>query len=111
MSLLVPLVVTGTIAASVVCVIVYVDTGRRTVTTGRFLRTTVLGAAVFGGFLLPHVFETQLEYLYLGRIKPEPVLVSPYEWLLVNIATGVLVCVTVLSLYFVGSRYTSDDGF
>ena len=114
MSLLHLLSVSGVIAASVVSTLVYVDSTRRGLpsSAGR-LRALAFGVPSFGGFLVPYVYADHLHYVYFVLIKQHPHVVSPYELLAVNLATGVLICTGVLVLYFLGSRYVSpgeNDG-
>ncbi|EFW94157.1 hypothetical protein ZOD2009_03400 [Haladaptatus paucihalophilus DX253] len=95
----------GLVVGAAVSSIVYLDCARREIPVkGRLLQTVVFGALSFVGFLVPHVFSSQLRYVYFQVIKPRPVAVSPYEWLAVNLATGFLIGVALLLLYFTGSR-------
>ncbi|WP_423744088.1 hypothetical protein V5735_14060 (plasmid) [Haladaptatus sp. SPP-AMP-3] len=95
----------GLVVGAAVSSIVYVDCARRDITIkGRLLQVVGFGGVSFIGFLVPYVFSSQLRYVYFQVIKPRPVAVSPYEWLAVNLATGFLIGVALLLLYFTGSR-------
>ena len=100
--------VSGVIAASIVSALVYVDSTRRGLpSTARRLRVLAFAVPSFGGFLVPYVYADHLHYVYFVQIKQHPHVVSPYELLLVTLATGVVICTGVLVLYFLGSRYVS----
>ena len=108
MALLPILSVSGVIAASVVSALVYADSTRRGLPSPvRRLRALAFGVPSFGGFLVPYVYADHLHHVYFVLIKQHPHLVSPYELLAVNLATGVLICAGVLVLYVLGSRYVS----
>jgi len=86
---------------------IYVDTSRRGVSgPRRLLLAAGFGSSCFGGFLVPYTYEKQLQYTYFQLIKPRPITVSPYEWVTVSIATGLLISVTAVGFYLVGTRYT-----
>ncbi|WP_338726782.1 hypothetical protein [Haladaptatus sp. DJG-WS-42] len=81
------------------------DCTRRAVSlNGRLLRAGSVGALSVTGFLVPYVFSTQLQYLYFQILKPRPIAVSPYEWVAVNLTTGLLLAVLFVFFYVAGSR-------
>ena len=97
----------GLLVAPLVFGIVYRDTTRRRVSSSRrILLATVLSVSSFGGFLVPSIYEEELAYTYLHVIKPRPILISPYEWITVNVATGMLLSMIPGLLYFVSVRYS-----
>ncbi|WP_458190560.1 hypothetical protein [Haladaptatus sp. NG-WS-4] len=89
---------------------IYLDTGRRGLSSAkRLLLATGFGVSCFGGFLVPYAYTDQLQYTYFQIIKPRPVAVSPYEWVTVSIATGLLISAIVGGLYLTGLRYTTPQ--
>lgn len=99
--------VSGLLIGLLVFGIIYVDTSRRGVSRSRrLLLAASFGISCLGGFLVPYAYEEQLQYTYFQLIKPRPIAVSPYEWLTVSIATGLLISVTAVGFYLVGTRYT-----
>lgn len=99
--------VSGLLVALLVFGVVYVDTNRRGLSGAkRLLLATSFGISCFGGFLVPYAFEGQVQYTYFRRIKPRPVAVSPYEWIAVSLAIGLLISIISIGFYLVGIRYT-----
>jgi len=100
--------VSGLLIGLLVFGIIFIDTRRRGVSgSRRLLLAAGFGISCFGGFLVPYTYEEQLEYTYFQLIKPRPITVSPYEWVIVSIATGLLISVTAVGFYLVGTRYTT----
>ena len=88
---------------------IYLDTGRRELSSAkRLLLATGFGISCFGGFLVPYVYEDQLAYTYFQLIKPRAIAVSPYEWVIVNITTGLLISAIFGGLYLAGIRNTTS---
>ena len=99
------LTLSGLVGGGLAFVGVYLDArGRHLSTATQLLLATAFGAAGFAGFLVPYVYEQRLSYVYFRVLKPQPIVVSPYEWLVVSIATGVLVGGCVAVLYVAGAR-------
>ena len=97
----------GLLVAPLIFGIVYRDTTRRSVSSSRrIFLATILSVSSFGGFLVPYVYEEELAYAYLHVIKPRPILISPYEWITVSVATGILISMILGLLYFVSVRYS-----
>lgn len=96
----------GILVAPALSGYVYLDTARRSLSSSeRLLFAIAFGVVSFGGFLVPYVYRDQLAYLYLHVLKPEPVLVSPYEWLTVGLVTGLLISAILGFIYVVGVRH------
>ena len=96
----------GLFAGVALSAIVYADCLRRGVPTRRrLLRTFSFGAVGFTGFLVPYAYSGQLRYVYFHVMKPRPIATSPFEWLGVTVATGLLIAVLSLLFYFVESRF------
>ena len=64
-------------------------------------------AGCVGAFLLPRASGDGLRYVYFEIIKSEVITVSPYEWLAVSVATGLVGCVLVGGGYLAGISYRS----
>lgn len=95
----------GLLLAPVVASVIYIDATRRGVWDGR--RPVLAGVVGFGsfvGFLVPYGFQEQLGYIYYIVLKPRPITVHPLEWVIVSIATGLLLSAVVGCAYLVGSR-------
>ncbi|MDQ2055994.1 hypothetical protein [Halobellus sp. H-GB7] len=87
---------------------VYYDTGQRGLSSARrLLLATGFGISCFGGFLVPYVYADHLEYTYFQLLKPRAIAVSPYEWVTVSLATGLLISVIVGGFYVAGTRYAT----
>lgn len=100
------LVSAGSLTALVAAAVVHADATRNDLSPpGRRAWTVAVGAASFGGFLVPHLFREQLRYVYFRIVKPRPVATSPYEILAVDLATGVTISAAAAFLYLLGSRY------
>lgn len=104
------LIAGGLLVSALVFVRVYHDTGRRTVSSAKRLPLAI-GVAIscFGGFLVPYAFGEQLAHIYFGILKPKAVTVSPREWVLVSVVTGLLISGISSTLYFAGIRYTTSQ--
>jgi len=97
------LVLCGSVCALVVLAAVARDGRNRRLSGSSHLGlAAVAGAASFGGFVLPVVYERELSYLYRQVLKPRPVLVSPYEWLAARAAVGLTLSVAVYLTYLAG---------
>lgn len=95
----------GLVAGAIVSALVYLDCVRRGMPpASRLVRALVCGGGSFGGFLLPYVFSRELQYLYFQVLKPQPIAVSPREWLSVSLTTGFVIGIVFVSVYFAGSR-------
>lgn len=95
----------GLLVAPAVAGAIWIDASQRGVEGGRRrLFTGLVALGSFSGFLTPAVFGAQLRYLYFRVLKPRPITVHPLEWLLVSIATGLLLSGVVGCWYLVGSR-------
>ncbi|RLM84225.1 hypothetical protein D3D02_14360 [Halobellus sp. Atlit-38R] len=102
--------VAGLFVALLVFGAVCYDTGRRGFSSARrLLLATGFGTSCFGGFLVPYVYEDQLQYTYFQLLKPRPIAISPYEWVTVSIATGLLISVIVGGFYVAGTRYATPQ--
>jgi len=98
----------GLLAGLLALVAVYRDAGRRGLSPrGRLSLAVGSAAGCVGAFLLPHAYGDGLRYVYFEVIKSETITVSPYEWLAVSVATGLLGCVLVGGAYLTGIRYRS----
>ena len=75
----------------------------------RLLLATGVGLWCLAGFLVPTVFEEQLQRVYFGVLKPGPIAVSPFEWLFVSLAVGLLLSVAGVGGYLMGIRYTNTQ--
>lgn len=85
---------------------VYLDTGRRGLSGARRLLPAIgVGSSCFGGFLVPYVFGAPVRYAYFQLVKSRPIATTPYEWLVVSVATGLLISAVVVGSYLVGTRY------
>lgn len=85
---------------------VYFDAGRRGLFgAGRLLPAIGVGSSCFGGFLVPYVFGGPVRYAYFQLVKSQPIATTPYEWLVVSVATGLLISAVVVGSYLVGIRY------
>ena len=105
MTLLEILLGTGLVAGVAVAGLVYLDCVRRGMPeSGRLVRALACGVGSFGGFLVPHVFSRELQYVYFQVVKPRPLTVHPHEWRSVTLTTGLVIGVILVGLYFTGSR-------
>lgn len=96
----------GLFVALLVFGAIYLDTGRRGVSsTKRLLLATGFGSSCFGGFLAPYAYGDRLAYTYFQLVKPRAVVVSPHEWVTVSVATGLLMSAMIGGLYLAGMRY------
>lgn len=108
MTLLEILLGAGFVAGVGVGGLVYLDCVRREVpATGRLARALACGGATFAGFLVPHVFSSELQSVYFRALKPRPIAVAPREWLWVSLGTGLALGAALVGLYFAGSRVLS----
>lgn len=106
MTLLEILLGAGLVVGVVVAGLVYLDCVRRGLPMpDRFAWALACGGGSFAGFLVPHVFSRELQYLYFQVLKPRPIAVSPREWLSVSLATGLVVGAVLVGLYLAGSRF------
>jgi len=93
----------GSVCALVVLAAVARDAHERRLSGSSYLGlAAVAGAASFGGFLLPVVYERELSHLYFHVLKPSPVVVSPSEWLAARAAVGATLSVAVYLTYLAG---------
>ena len=100
----------GLLAGLLALVGVYRDAGRRGLSpSGRLSLAVGSAAGCVGAFLLPHAYGDGLRYVYFEVIKSESITVSPYEWLAVSVATGLVGCVLVGGAYLTGVSYRSPS--
>ena len=104
--------IAGLVVASVAAGVVLVDATRRDLERARRLRwvLAVVVASVCG-FAGPALFDDALRRAYLHGVKPEPVVVSPVEMVVLHLTVGVTVSATAVLVYGFGSRLGSaSDG-
>ncbi len=106
MSLLKILIGAGIVVGASVAVLVYLDCRRRDLPpSSRLVWALICGGGSFAAFLVPYVFQYELQFLYFGVLKPRPVAVSPYESLLVTLTAGLGITLVLVSLYLAESRF------
>jgi hypothetical protein len=94
----------GLAAGAVASSLVYLDWARRGMPqASRLVPALACGGGSFCGFLLPYVFSRELQYLYFQVLKPQPIAVSPREWLSVGLTAGLVIGIVLVSVYFAGS--------
>ncbi|MXR19719.1 hypothetical protein [Halobacterium bonnevillei] len=103
------LVGAGLVAGMVVTGLVYLDCTRRGLSTSsRIVWALACGSGSVAGFLVPYAFRQELLYLYYQVLKPRPIVVSPYESLLVSLTTGLVIAVVLVVLYLSGVRFQNS---
>ena len=96
----------GLAVGVIVAGLVYLDCVRRELPVpSRLVWALACGGGSFAGFLVPHVFYQELQYLYFQVLKPRPITVHPREWLAVTLTTGFTICAVLVGLYLAGSRF------
>lgn len=99
--------VSGLLVGLLVFGIVYFDTNRRGVFgVRRLLLAAGFGISSLGSFFVPYIFKSQFQNIYFNLIKPRPITASPYEWVTISIATGLLISVVAVGFYIAGTRYS-----
>lgn len=99
------LLLSGFLTAVFLSGIVYYEATRRGVSPpGRLLGAGCVALASIGGFLVPYRFTTELSHLYFRVIKGSAVAVHPREFLVVSLATGIIIGIGVALLCVATSR-------
>lgn len=99
----------GLLAGLPVSVAIFLDTGRRGLSSGpRLVLATGFGVGCFGGFLVPYAVQDRLAYVYFQLVKPRPIVVSPLEWVTVSVVVGLLISAILCGLYYVGMRHATS---
>ena len=100
------LAASGLFGAPILSGAIYYDAGRRGLSPSRRrLLIALFGLSSFGGFLVPYLLMDQLGYFYFRVLKPRAITVHPLEWVVVSIATGVLISLCLGLSYLIGTRF------
>ena len=109
MTLLEILLGAGFVVGVIVASLVYLSCARRGLPVFSCLvRALACGGGSFAAFLVPYAFRQELLCLYYQVLKPRPIVVSPYESLLVSLTTGLVIAVVLIVLYLSGVRFQNS---
>lgn len=86
--------------------LVYRDALQRDVVPRKRLQWTLgVGIVSFSGFLLPHLFEDELNQAYLHGFKSAPLVAVPFELLALHLLIGITISTVSVLLYRLRVRY------